>query len=79
MLVLSMMSSVAAGDEQKRPQPPYNNSIFHPPVPFWLHCFSQRNILVLIKANKGKHSLMVEEDMLGSLRTRQQPSRFFSQ
>ena len=81
MLVLSM-STVAAGDEQKLPWPPLQFFHFLSPLLSFqviLSCFSQCNILVLIKANKGRHSLMGEEDILVSRRTRQQPLYFFSQ
>lgn len=69
MLVLSVMSREAAGDEQKLPQPPLTSPLtipqffLSPLLPFqvMLPCFSQCNILVLIKANKGKHSVMGEE------------------
>lgn len=65
MLVLSVMSREAAGDEQKLPQlPPLQYLNFLSPLlsfQVMLPCFSQCNILVLIKANKGKHSVMGEE------------------
>lgn len=64
MLVLSVMSREAAGDEQKPPRPPLQYLLFLSPLLSFqviLSCFSQCNILVLIKANKGKHSVMGEE------------------
>lgn len=82
MLVLSVMSSVAAGDEQKPPRPPSQYLHFLSPLlrfQVMLSCFfSQCNILALIKANKGKHSVMGQEDVLVSWRTRRQPLYFFS-
>lgn len=79
MLVLSMMSSVAAGDEQEPPRPPCCNSIFLSTLLFLLSCFPQHNILVLIKASKGKHALMEEEDVWVSWRTSQLLLCSFSQ
>ena len=80
MLVLSVMSREAAGDEQKPPRPPlqYLHFLFCPLPSNALCRFSQCNILVLIKANKGKHSVMGQEDILVSWRTRQQPLYSFS-
>lgn len=62
MLVLSMMSREAAGDEQKPPWPAlqYLHFLFYPSKEMF-PCFSWSNILVLIKPNKGKHSVMGEE------------------
>lgn len=60
MLVLSVMSREAAGDEQKPPWPhlQYLHFLKDFLLPVMFSCSSQCNILVLIKANKGKHSLM---------------------
>lgn len=62
MLVLSVMSREAAGDEQRLPRPPLQYlHFFILSYPLMLSFFSQCNILVLITANKGKHSVMGEE------------------
>lgn len=67
MLVLSVMSREAAGDEQKPPWPHFQylhflvvflKKILLPIMP---SSSSQCNILVLIKDNKEKPSLMGEE------------------
>lgn len=68
MLVLSMMSREAAGDEQKPPQPHLQYLhfffclvFFNFLLPIMFSCSSQYNILVLIKDNKRKHSLIGEK------------------
>lgn len=62
MLVLSVMSREAAGDEQRAPRPPLQYlHFFILSYSLMLSCFSQCNILVLITANKGKHSVTGEE------------------
>lgn len=62
MLVLSVMSREAAGDEQKLPWPHLQYLYFFILYfPVMLSCFSQCNILVLIKANKDTHSVTGEE------------------
>lgn len=69
MLVLSVMSREAAGDEQKPPWPPsqyLHFCFFLSPLHSALRANAPLpapscNILVLIKANKGKHSVMGEE------------------
>lgn len=64
MLVLSVMSREAAGDEQKPPWPHLQYLHFLKKdflLPVMVSCSSRCNILVLIKTNKGKHSLIGRE------------------